>query len=260
MLKMTDNDEHKYAIILAAGKGKRMKSNIPKVLHKLSGKCLIDWVIESLVPLKLTKIAIVVGFMREKVIEHIESMWKNLNIEYIVQEELLGTADAVKCALPVLPEKGNTFVLCGDVPLITTKTLEKLLDFHISQKASATILTAIVPNPFGYGRILRNSDGSVKSIVEQRDATDEQLEIREINSGAYIFRLEDLCPIIDEIDNKNSQGEYYLTDAIRILIEEGKKVSAITIDNFWEIEGINSIEQLNKLEHEIINIRNNNLI
>ena len=244
------NNEYKYAIILSAGKGKRMKSTIPKVLHRLAGKSLIDWVIETLAPLKFEKIIIVVGFMREQLIAHIESRWENLNIEFAIQDNLLGTADAVERALPILPKHGDVIVLCGDVPSITTKTLEKLFDFHISQNASATILTAIVPNPFGYGRILRNPDGSVESIVEQRDATDEQSKINEINSGTYVFKIDDLCSVIDEIDNNNSQNEYYLTDAVQILNENGKKVSALTVDNFWEIEGVNSFEQLEKLERQ----------
>ncbi len=242
--------DNTYAIVLAAGKGKRMKSPLPKVLHPLAGKPLIDWVLDTVAQLDISKTIIVVGHDRKKVIEHIRSRNDSGNFDFAVQEELLGTADAVKRALPKLPEDGDVFVLCGDVPLLRAETLRRLLSLHKKTSAAATILTAILQNPAGYGRIVRSADDSVEKIVEHRDASDDELKIREINSGTYIFELAHLRKAIAIVKNDNAQGEFYLTDVIHILRELfGMRISALSIEDRWEVEGINSKKQLSEMEN-----------
>ncbi|RKZ34588.1 bifunctional UDP-N-acetylglucosamine diphosphorylase/glucosamine-1-phosphate N-acetyltransferase GlmU, partial [bacterium] len=208
-------------------------------------------VIDTIYPLNFEKIVIVVGYQREKVMEHIRANRDMSKIEFAMQEELLGTADATEKALQILPDIGNVVVLCGDVPLIQTATIRKLFNMHNSRGASATILTAYTPEPSGYGRIIRNSQGEVEAIVEHRDATEEQLQIKEINSGTYIFDIQELLKYLRGINDENVQREFYLTDIIHLLVKDGKKVCAMSIDNFWEVEGVNSKKQLERLEKYI---------
>ena len=245
----------KFAVILAAGKGKRMKSEIPKVLHQLGGKALVDWVIDAVLPLELDGIVAVVGFKRDEVISHIREKYGDA-IKFVHQPELLGTGDAVARALEILPPAGDVFVLCGDVPLIRTQTLRKLFEAHTAGGNSATILTARVPDPTGYGRIVRADDGSVLKIVEHKDATPGELAIDEINSGTYVFRIEDLAPALGKISNDNAQGEYYLTDVIGIFCKSGGRVGAVSVADYHEILGINSKEQLHQLEKFINSYQN----
>ena len=241
-----------YAIILAAGKGKRMKSDMPKVLHTIAGKPLIDWVLDTVTEAGVSEIVIVIGHQRKRVVQHLENRSVS-NIHFAIQEKLLGTADAVKCALPELPENGVVFVLCGDVPLIKAQTLKNLLNLHIDTKAAATILTANLENPTGYGRIVRAQDDSVIKIVEHRDATPEELNIKEVNSGTYIFDIECLRRVINLVDDANDQGEFYLTDVIQIMQQKGNRISAEVVDDPWEIEGINSRVQMDAMERYLLN-------
>ena len=240
-----------FAVILAAGKGKRMKSDLPKVLHELNGKPLLGWVLDTVAELGILKTVVVVGHMGKIVADYIAGYYGSREIELALQDELLGTADAVKRALPLLPQSGTIIVLCGDVPLIRAATIRKLLDEHRNTGAAATILTAMLDNPSGYGRILRAADRSVVKIVEHRDAMEDELQIREINSGTYAFEIAPLCEAIDMVDNSNTQGEFYLTDVIHILRARGHRISAISVDDSWEVEGVNSPEQLIQLNRHL---------
>ncbi len=240
-----------YAVVLAAGKGKRMKSTLPKVLHKLRGKPLIDYVLGTVLSLSPAGVVVVVGFGRELVMEHIRRAWAGTPLEFVVQKELLGTADAVRRALDVLPQTGDVVVLCGDVPLISPQTIRKMLSTHASTGAAATILTALLDDPKEYGRIIRAQDGSVEAIVEHKDATPQQRLIKEINAGTYVFRLDALRDAIKDVRNENAQGEFYLTDVVHILRGKGLRVSAVVAEDRWEVEGVNSPAQLAALEEHL---------
>ena len=240
-----------YAIILAAGKGKRMKSELPKVLHKLRGQALINWVLDTVIDLSVERTIVVVGFGRDLVLEHIHCYYDIEKVQFAVQEEMLGTADAVKQALPLLPDSGTVLVLCGDVPFLTSRTLSRLLICHRDTGAAATLLTAMAEVPTGYGRVVRSSDdGSVLRVVEQQDASVEETAIREINSGTYVFELFPLREAISLVKNVNAQSEYYLTDVIHILRRQGNRISALVAESPWEVEGINSSEQLEALNQK----------
>jgi bifunctional UDP-N-acetylglucosamine pyrophosphorylase / glucosamine-1-phosphate N-acetyltransferase len=243
-----------YTIILAAGKGKRMKSDTPKVLHKLCDKPIVDYVVETSLAIEAVKTIVVVGFGKEEVIAHLQG---NDRIGFAVQDQLLGTADAVKRALPMLPATGTVFVLCGDAPLLKTDTLRKLHNIHIQTLASATVLTTVLDNPFGYGRIVRDAHGNVEKIVEQKDGSPNELAIREINSGTYCFDLAVLRELVEKVGCENAQREFYLTDVVRLIREKGKTVSATITDDNWEVEGINSTEQLEAMEKHLQNRRHN---
>lgn len=231
-------------IILAAGKGTRMNSEIPKVLHKVKGKSMIEHVVSSTLTLDPQKILIVVGYKSEEVKKHLNTY----ELEYAYQEKQKGTAHAVmKCKYQLNDFEGHTLILSGDTPLIKSKTLKKLYDTHISHNANATILSAKIKNPYGYGRIIRKNENFV-SIVEEKDANNKQKSIKEINSGIYIFNNKILFKNIDKIDNKNKQTEYYLPDIMPILIKKNHKVVVHQIIDENEIRGANTIEQLDELE------------
>ena len=240
-----------FAVILAAGKGKRMKSNLPKVLHMLSGKALVDWILDTVWKTDISRAVVVVGHKHSMVKEHICKHHDCELIDFVIQKQLLGTADALKCALPCLPEDGIVFVLCGDVPFIRAETLHRLLKVHNETGASATVLTAILDDPTGYGRIVRNPDGSLRKIVEHRDANPDELAIKEWNSGTYIFDIKILRETLPEVENTNIQGEFYLTDVIHLMKRQDFLVSAMIVDNPAEVCGINSLEQLLKLERQL---------
>ena len=202
-----------YAVVLAAGKGTRMKSNLYKVLHPVCGKPMVEHVIENMEKVGVEKIVTIVGHGAEKVQSELGARG-----EYALQEEQLGTAHAVLQAKDVLEGlSGTTIVVCGDTPLITAETLQELLEHHHSTKAKATILTGIAEDPTGYGRIIRNEEGNVKYIVEQKDASLEEQKVKEINSGTYCFDNEVLFRALKLVKNENSQGEYYLPDVIEII-------------------------------------------
>ena len=238
-------------VILAAGKGKRMKSDIPKVLHELAGKPLLGWVLDTVSSLSPEKTIVVIGFKRELVEKYIKSRKDSSKITTVIQTELLGTADAVRRALPKLPDDGLLVVLCGDVPLLTAKTIKKLIDHHENTNAAATILTAVLEDPAQYGRIVRTKDGDVEKIVEFKDATDAQRKIKEINTGTYVFNLKPLREVINLVSADNAQREYYLTDVIHLLRGRGYKVSALPAEDVWEVAGVNSKEQLERLEKHV---------
>lgn len=233
-----------YAVILAAGQGTRMKSKLYKVLHPVCGKPMVEHVIDHIGKLDVQKIVTVVGHGAELVKETLGE-----KSEYVLQAEQLGTAHAVLQAKPILSGlEGTTLVVCGDTPLIRPETMQALFEHHEKQQAKATILTAVAENPTGYGRILRDAQGQVSQIVEQKDATPEQQLVKEINTGTYCFDNQALFAALEQVNNDNAQGEYYLPDVIEILQKQGEIVSAYVTDNFDETLGVNDRFALSQAE------------
>ena len=233
-----------YAVVLAAGQGTRMKSKLYKVLHPVCGKPMVEHVIDHIGSLDVERVVTVVGHGAELVQETLGN-----KSEYVLQAEQLGTAHAVQQAEPILKGlTGTTLVVCGDTPLIRPETMQALLDHHASENAKATILTAVTDNPTGYGRILRNEDGQVSQIVEQKDATQEQQLVKEINTGTYCFDNEALFEALKQVKNENAQGEYYLPDVIEILQKQGEIVAAHVTDSFDETLGVNDRFALSQAE------------
>ncbi|MDO8734493.1 MAG: bifunctional UDP-N-acetylglucosamine diphosphorylase/glucosamine-1-phosphate N-acetyltransferase GlmU [Elusimicrobiota bacterium] len=228
------------AIILAAGEGTRFKSETPKVLHKIFGKMIIERVSE-IVDDGFDKKIIVVGHKSDRVRKSISAQ----NVVFVEQIKQRGTGDAVKQTESILKNfTGDLVILSGDVPLLKKETVSKLLSVHKKEKAAATVLTCESKNPSHYGRIVRNTDGTVKAIVESKDASDEIKKIKEINSGVYVFSSKELFSSIHKIKNDNSKNEYYLTDVISILNREKRKIIGYKINDFKEISGINNRYEL----------------
>ncbi|WP_249872215.1 bifunctional UDP-N-acetylglucosamine diphosphorylase/glucosamine-1-phosphate N-acetyltransferase GlmU [Oceanobacillus saliphilus] len=226
---------NRYAVILAAGQGTRMKSKLYKVLHPVAGRAMVQHVIDQLNTVKLDKLVTIVGFGSEKVKEQIGQV-----SEFVIQEKQLGTAHAVQQAEDLLKDKdGTTIVVCGDTPLITGMTYQELFTHHEQKGASATILTAKTDKSAGYGRVIRNEASEVERIVEHKDASESELLVNEINTGTYCFDNQALFAALQEVSNDNAQGEYYLPDVIEIMKDKGKKVSAFLTPNFEETLGIN---------------------
>lgn len=231
-------------IILAAGKGTRMKSKLPKVLHKVAGKSMLQHVLDAANKAGASRNVVVVGFGGDVVKEAIGEQ-----AEFVVQAEQLGTGHAVKQAAPILADtQGTVMVLCGDTPLLTGDLLEKLYNEHKAAGAKATVLTAIMPDATGYGRIIRTADGSVARIVEHKDATEEERQVREVNSGIYCFEIKDMFEALEQVGCDNAQGEYYLPDVLEILRDKGEKIWAVAADDYESTLGINSRVQLSGAE------------
>ncbi len=240
----TQSDKPLQVIILAAGKGTRMYSSLPKVLHKLAGKSLVEHVIDSAEALNAESISLIYGHGGEQV--------KNTLIDrqliWCEQREQLGTGHAVQQAIETVNDLANVLILYGDVPLLSTETLNKLLE---AKKASSmALLTAKLNNPHGYGRIVRNSDFKIEKIVEEKDAGELEKQITEINSGVMVVDGNKLKQWLAKIGNDNAQGEYYLTDLIELAVVEGEIVHSYIVEDKKEIEGINNKIQLAELERE----------
>ena len=231
-------------IILAAGEGTRMKSRHPKVLHKISGKPLLSYVLDQAQKAEIGKNVVIVGHGKEAVMESITGENIIYEEQPVHQGAPYGTGYAVMQGMKHVGDEDKVVILCGDTPLITAGTLTELMEYHDSHKNKATVLTTILEDPTGYGRIVRKEEGSLQAIVEHKDATDEQREIGEINSGIYCFSGRELKLGLDGIDNDNSQNEYYLTDVISVLVKGGFKVGAYMIKDSSQIHGINSRVQL----------------
>ena len=233
-----------FAVVLAAGQGTRMKSKLYKVLHPVCGKSMVEHVIDNINTLNTNRIVTVVGHGAEMVKETLGN-----KSEYVLQAEQLGTAHAIQQADQLLGSlEGTTLVVCGDTPLIRPETMQALFDHHQKTNAKATILTAITDNPTGYGRILRDSTGQVSQIVEQKDATEEQRLVKEINTGTYCFDNKLLFETLKLVKNDNAQGEYYLPDVIEILQKQGEVVSAYVTNDFDETLGVNDRFALSQAE------------
>jgi bifunctional UDP-N-acetylglucosamine pyrophosphorylase/glucosamine-1-phosphate N-acetyltransferase len=233
-------------IVLAAGEGTRMKSrSTPKVMHDLCGRTLVEHVLLAAKGLDPEHLVVVVGHGREQVAPHAEA----LGATTVVQEQQNGTGHAVRLALAALPAElaGAVIVLPGDAPLITTSSLATLLDAHHKLKAASTLLTAVVPDPSGYGRVVRDGTGKVEAIVEHKDATDVQLDITEVGTSIYAFDAAKLAAALGEITTDNSQGEEYLTDVVGVHSRAGEHVNAVVLHDHREALGINDRVQLSQL-------------
>lgn len=230
------------SIILAAGKSKRMKSNIQKIVHEVAGKPMIKYVIETLEKIPVTRHIIVISSQSTKACQILK---KHRSVKYVVQKEQLGTGHAVVQSRKLLNGfSGTILVVCGDTPLVTVKTLKRLIRTHITRNAAATLLTTDMDDPGGYGRIIHNSNGSVQRIVEQKDTLPEHRSIKEINTGTYCFNARYLFKALSKVTNKNKQQEYYLTDVIEILAHEGYVIEAEKTLDSNEAIGINNRRQL----------------
>ncbi len=231
-------------VIMAAGKGTRMKNpDMAKVMYPINGRPMIDYVIDLAMELDSRRIVAVVGWQKDAVIEHLRQSGRP--VEFAEQIPQLGTGHAVMQAEPVLKNHdGNVLVLSGDVPTLSVTTIKLLIDHHDSTDVVATVLTAEPADATGYGRILRGGDGTVIGIVEQRDATEEQRRIREINSGIYVFDSRHLFQGLQHITPTNVQKEYYLTDVFGYFWRNNLRVAAVKASEASEIQGINNLEQL----------------
>ncbi|OIK16729.1 UDP-N-acetylglucosamine diphosphorylase/glucosamine-1-phosphate N-acetyltransferase [Bacillus sp. MUM 116] len=235
---------NRYAVILAAGQGTRMKSKLYKVLHPVCGKPMVQHVVDQITKLDIEEIVTIIGHGAEMVKAQLGE--KSL---YALQEEQLGTAHAVRQAEEMLAgRKGTTIVVCGDTPLIQAETMEALFNHHQELSAKATILTASIEDPTGYGRIIRNESGLVEKIVEHKDATEAERAINEINTGTYCFDNEALFEALTKVSNDNVQGEYYLPDIIEILKKQGEIVTAFQTREFEETIGVNDRVALSTAE------------
>ena len=231
-------------VILAAGKGTRMKSVLPKVLHQVAGKPMVQHVIDAARLAGARRNIVVVGFGAELVRSALRG-----KVEIVVQAEQLGTGHAVRMAEPLLKaEHGTVMVLCGDTPLLTGALLSRLYEAHKKAGAKATVLTAIMPDATGYGRVIRSATGAVEKIVEDKDATDEERKVQEVNSGIYCFAADALFSALAEVNCDNAQGEYYLPDVLSILREKGEKIWAVAAEDYEETLGVNSRVQLSAAE------------
>lgn len=225
------------AVILAAGKGTRMKSELPKVMHLMAGQPLIDHVLDKVANLGIDKVITIAGHGRERLTEHLGQRTK-----VVVQSEQLGTGHAVMQVIPYLKDECNVLVLSGDQPLLSEKTIRALMAHHDATGASATVLTALMDNPFGYGRIIKND--AFLGIIEEKDADICQKEIKEVNTGTYCFESEALISALQKITPKNAQGEYYLTDVFDSLLTSGCKIETMCTQDATEAFGINNRVQL----------------
>lgn len=230
-------------IILAAGKGTRMRSNLPKVLQPLAGRPLLGHVIETAKKLNVANIITIYGHGGDKV----QQAFAQENVQWVEQAEQLGTGHAVKVTLPVLPTEGVSLILSGDVPCVTQETLQRLLD--ASAQTGIGIVTLTIDNATGYGRIVRKN-GQIQAIVEHKDANDEQRKIKEFNTGIYCVSNAKLHQWLPKLSNENAQGEYYLTDIIAMAIVDGLEVASVEPELAFEVEGVNDRVQLATLERE----------
>lgn len=242
--------ENKFcALILAAGKGTRMKSDIAKVLHVLNGKPLLYYSLAAAKDAGAEKIVAVIGHQAEKVREEFDGS----GCVFVEQKPQLGTGHAVLQAKNVLADyQGLTVILCGDVPLLKAATIKFLVDNHIAANAVVSVLTTIPPPPHAYGRIVKDDKGNVIKIVEHKDATDEEKKIGEINTGIYCVDTKFLFAALGKVTNNNQQREYYLTDIVEIACREGQKVKSFIASDYIEVMGINTLEELARAEKYLL--------
>ncbi len=236
----------KSAVILAGGEGKRMKSNKPKPMSEVLGKPMLQWVIDSVRAAGVGNICVVKGFKKECIEEYVATL--PYKVETVYQSERLGTGHAVMMAKDFLKEnKGDVVILCGDAPFMDKDTIADAFSQHDKENASATVISAVLEDSTGYGRIVRNDDGSLKAIVEQKEADEETLKIKEVNSGGYWFDSEDLLSVLDSITSDNAAKEYYLPDALKLLLADSKVVGAFTASSPDTVLGANDPQQLEEL-------------
>jgi len=244
------------AVILAAGKGVRMSSDFPKVVHKAAGKPMILHIVQTIKKAGIEDINVVVGHGRDMVYE----VLKNEKVRFVAQEQQLGTGHALIQAQHNIDPLASVMVLAGDTPLLRETTLKQLIDFHREQDSLATVLTAELKNPTGYGRIIRNDDNSFLKIVEEKDASENEKKIKEINSGIYCFQAGEVFYSLNKVTTNNAQGEYYLTDALDLMKKDKKKVSIIKVSDSQEVYGVNDRIQLSYVESILRKRKNMNLM
>jgi len=236
-----------------------MKSESPKVLHSICGRPLVDYVVDQALSLGPDRVVLVVGKGAEEVEESVLASFPGAPLEFVLQEEQLGTGHAVRCALPQVGP-GATIILYGDMPLLRPESLEALVETRASSGALSSLLTVVADNPRGFGRVLRQKDpeGPLDRIVEEKDASDEEKAVREVNVGVYVFAEGVLAEYLPLLNKDNAQGEYYLTDVAANLVEAGHPVLAVRLDNEAEAIGINTLEQLSEardgLHHRILSL------
>src|SRR6187200_2146654 len=246
-----------HIVVLAAGQGTRMKSSLPKVLHPIAGRPMIERVLETASALDPSTITLIVGHKAEAIRDR---LGKTQNLWFALQEPQLGTAHALQQAEPLLAGRsGSLILLSGDVPLLSPNTLKRLLETHRGSGAAATVVTATVDRPYGYGRIVR-SRGRITRIVEERDASPTQRQIKEINSGIYAFDLAPLFDALRGIASQNAQGEFYLTDLIAIYRRRKLPVETLLVENAQEIRGINSRSELAEVSRLVRQKKNEELM
>lgn len=234
------------AIILAGGEGKRMKSDKPKPMSLVLGKPMLQWVISAVRQAGVDDICVVKGYHKEYIEEFLGEL--DFPVESVYQRERLGTGHAVMTAKDFLiRHSGNVVILNGDAPFLPAETIENSLRQHTESGCAATVISAELDDPAGYGRIVRDENGGLKAIVEHKDADEETLKINEVNSGAYWFDCEQLLNVLGSIKSDNKAGEYYLPDAIKLLLEQGKSVGAYTAECSDAVLGANDPEQLEEL-------------
>ena len=238
------------ALILAAGNGTRMESELPKVLHTCCGKPMVSHVIDAARGAGADRVVVIAGYKSEMVHEELKD-----TVLYAEQTEQLGTGHAVMCAADQLGDEGETLVLCGDTPLVTADTLKRLSEAHRSAGNAVTVLSAILEEAKGYGRIIRDAEGSFLKITEDKDCTEEERLTKEINAGMYLFDTAMLKDSLKKLTNDNAQGEYYLTDTIELIKSVGGRVDAMPVEDTNEILGVNTKAQLKNAE-EIMSTRN----
>ena len=237
------------AVILAAGQGKRMKSDLPKVLHTINDRPMVSYVIDSVRGFSGGKIILVIGHQADLVREAVGSE----GVEFVLQEEQLGTGHAVmQCEDSLAGFEGTVMVLNGDVPNLRTGTLRDFVAFHEEQGAAGTVLTAVLPDAAGYGRIVRGQDGSLLRIVEHKDASPPELEIREVNSGLFCFDKNSLFDALHGVDTDNAQAEYYITDVIELMHAGGQKVAAFRVEDENEVSGVNNVDELEAIRRRFV--------
>jgi bifunctional UDP-N-acetylglucosamine pyrophosphorylase/glucosamine-1-phosphate N-acetyltransferase len=238
---MTQYDPRVAAVILAAGQGKRMQSDLPKVLHAVGGRPMLLHVIDAVKAAGVGPVVVVTGYQAERV----EAACAGAGVEFARQHEQLGTGHAVmQTEALLLPRGGTVVVLNGDVPGLRPQTIRQFIDCHAGEAAVATVLTARLGDPTGYGRIVRNAAGCLVGIVEERDASPEQRAIDEINSGLFCFSVAELFSALKRVTRRNAQNEYYLTDVIGLFASEGKTVAAYCIEDAREVAGVNNPDEL----------------
>ena len=245
--------ENVIALILAAGKGTRMKSHKTKMVHKIFDKELVKRVVDTTLESGINDIVVIAGYQKELVEEAIGD-----KVKYAYQEEMLGTSHAVMQARDYLENKnGKVIILCGDVPLISKETIINMVNQCQQNNEYATVLTANYDNPSGYGRIIRDKSGRLKEIIEEKDAKEEQKKIKEINAGVYCFDIKSLLTALESIKPNNNQNEYYLPDAIKIMNDNNLKIGTVTVNDNTEILGVNNKKDLELLTN-ILKRRINN--
>ncbi|HWB19812.1 MAG TPA: NTP transferase domain-containing protein [Phycisphaerales bacterium] len=236
------------AVILAAGKGTRMNSDLPKVLHPVADRPMVDWVVDACEAIGVSRTAVIVGHQADQVRK---ALGNRRQISFVEQNPQLGTGHAVQQAKPVFQHDARDFdvlVLCGDGPLIRKDTLRQLLETHRKTGAAATLATSVIPNPQGYGRIVRDAEGKFERIVEHKDATEAQRTIHEVNPSYYCFKAAPLFELVEKLTNNNAKGEYYLTDVLTLMRNKGLKVEVVDAVPAEDVLSINTTQELAEVD------------